>query len=1317
MLTKLREGKLEEHGYKYEDYKTYKENFELFIKNDRAYASGENEKILTGPMKKYYPLLNSFKSKSGKVIPLNSREFVTGLMTNEDFTRMMREVKVAKDKSALDQFINLVKDLLKALTTKDGTSAYDIGVEGIMELITPSPKTETQITQKVKTPEPTRVNDNEFMDSLPESNPEPDGAGVDTVDLGLLLGESKAAQPTQQSGGNEDISFDFTAKEKKFQQVVNHIRNRVRRLNEIVTKNIDNKSLVIKNRKKIQELNEQLDTILKKQMLSDVLSYAENEVAESNKIINAAEIGANELRYMTQQLSDTEKVLSYWELDNGLFSAEELRGDTDGNVSRSVARYQKLKGDISILQERRTKAAQAVLVDMVKRESKGTILEGEVSEKTFSEQSEVSWLSSQLMDSSRIGSDALSILDKWIRTAATRTQKESVELFDGFDEHYAKIVKNPLFKEQGFELFLQENAHGEHTGDLVNPISGRFYQTKDLLYKDAKRRSNKANWKRFWNWKKRNEVVFDPAKLYERGEEGYIRKEDADYKAELIEHVGKQTYKLYLEKMDAKMQEYFFMEEAAEAEFLDGSQEGEIQMLAWEVENSPFTYVKIREGGVSNQVGKKYLSPKGHKYLMQAPKRVLADGTKTLWYDEKFTAIEQDEDLLNFYNYLVDSFAYLHNMLPGYETAGVDVNTLPKLKKSFIEDLFKSGKTVPSMYARLNGSLIDSFTSNESNAQQYGLLSPVDNKSERKIGVGMLKNNIDVKDLSFDLGRVFKAYSMMALNYKYKAQIESQVNLLRSVVSDASAIQTTSDGKTRKTDKNGKDYTTNDPKDLKNLLAQMDYTVEVFYGNRREENSTLKRKKLNLEEKAKEKELLEAVKALEEMHDAGTLDTESFDLQKTKLEAQIEELGSNISGTAAGDTVLKYVQLKSMGWNVPAAIANVWFGFLANMTHAAGRRDYTPKEFLRATGIMMSTSVNFYTMGASDTELAKKINALMVDFDVIKEFNEEAYQETSNSNKRAMGMKRLGAYQVQRNSEYFVQGQAFIAKMLNTKIKDAQGNEISLWDAYDAEGNWDIEKMGENTEWNGDVRNQEHNKAFIDFKMHMDQMIKSIHGNYDPNSPIQAKKTLIGRALLQFRSWMPEGFASRFEGEKKDLLMNRIRKGRWVTLVDLGILDSMNAMMRIAMFKGHTLMEDGTIEKEVDLENMRKNMMDVIQYMSLGILYAAMKASMDDDDDRSKKFLNFALNTIARVQDDLDFFVNPASFETITQNSIPAMSIFGDLMKFGDAWIDYISGEDDEIQTGVYVGESKTFRNTIKLLPGGSSIMRIHSQSAQEYRR
>ena len=208
-------------------------------------------------------------------------------------------------------------------------------------------------------------------------------------------------------------------------------------------------------------------------------------------------------------------------------------------------------------------------------------------------------------------------------------------------------------------------------------------------------------------------------------------------------------------------------------------------------------------------------------------------------------------------------------------------------------------------------------------------------------------------------------------------------------------------------------------------------------------------------------------------------------------------------------------------------------------------------------------------LGFTDIGATNKIQALMTKYNVIKEFNEEAYTSTKNSNKNRTGLWKFMPYELQRSSEYFVQGMEMVAFMLSTNIKTESGESVSLWKAYDQDGNWKGELFEEQTnkDWNGNPNQKEDNTKKYNFKNNLDQILKVTHGNYDPDSAVMIKKTFWGRALMQFRSWVPEGWAARFETEKSDIHMGRRRKGRYRTYSTLGVAKSLTTLAKQIMYK------------------------------------------------------------------------------------------------------------------------------------------------------
>ncbi len=163
--------------------------------------------------------------------------------------------------------------------------------------------------------------------------------------------------------------------------------------------------------------------------------------------------------------------------------------------------------------------------------------------------------------------------------------------------------------------------------------------------------------------------------------------------------------------------------------------------------------------------------------------------------------------------------------------------------------------------------------------------------------------------------------------------------------------------------------------------------------------------------------------------------------------------------------------------------------------------------------------------------------------------------------------------------------------------------------------------------------------------------------------------------LLQFRSWLPEGFAQRFQDEHYDSQLGRDVKGRWVTYGTLGFKGSMTTLTRQILNRDIT----GDL-KPVDVENMRKNLAEIATYIGMMGLMAMLKWSMEDDDDEEKTLLGdyipmMLLNTLYRSYQDIQFYIMPSTFYSILRDPLPVTKTFLDIERAFDGTIRYITDD------------------------------------------
>jgi hypothetical protein len=270
------------------------------------------------------------------------------------------------------------------------------------------------------------------------------------------------------------------------------------------------------------------------------------------------------------------------------------------------------------------------------------------------------------------------------------------------------------------------------------------------------------------------------------------------------------------------------------------------------------------------------------------------------------------------------------------------------------------------------------------------------------------------------------------------------------------------------------------------------------------------------------------------------------------------------------------------------------------------------------------------------------------------------------------------------------------------------------------------------------------------------------HGDY--SNPLPIKATALGRAVSQFRTWMFEGFANRFEKQANspDYALSYgmdepyVRKGRYrsytkgqltTTGATLGtlflpgvgtalgagagylggkffgmqtnenavsdILFTLKQLIRKLVFKP-TQFQDRF--NATDAANMRKNMTELYVMMTLagvGLLLSGLKG---DDDEDEAVVLNFLLNQTIRLRTDIGFYTNPLEFEKLTKTAIPMAGLVQEVYTlFGD--IGNYFGEDAKdksvFESGPFKGYPKFLVHAGQLLPGTAQGIRLYKSATK----
>lgn len=756
----------------------------------------------------------------------------------------------------------------------------------------------------------------------------------------------------------------------------------------------------------------------------------------------------------------------------------------------------------------------------------------------------------------------------------------------------------------------------------------------------------------------------------------------------MIAQLGQKGYDKYYERLKVKLELYKSDLKAQEEklESFVGDDVTRITLMEeWIKEKSPFYYAKYIYDGVREKVQGKFINPKGYEYTSEIPRRISLAGKKTEWYDSKFDAVENDAHAEAFYNHMMDKFHEMRDYLPDYAVEDLQYNYLPEIKKS-IAELYSEKGFMAAMRGSYN-KFISEITTDELSETLNNEIDPTTQKKIPTLPITMVGKNLKAEEKSYDLPKIIKAFSMMALSYKHKSKVEDTIRITQQVINRALEKQVNAAGE-GVIDFNGNPIATKDG--LRNFKDQFEYAIRAFYGERRIIQGVLEKKAYTLEEKARLKEIDKQLERddLEEM-------------DRKNLENEKKQLGGNIVSSKVGDKILNFAQLKGMGWNLFAPTNNTLFSFMSHMRHAAGGEDFNYEEFLKAKEIMLHSIGKALSLDSFESKTAKKTANGMLKWNIVGEINQVAYSETAFNSGPSKGLQKLLPYALTKSAEYLNQGTTFVSMMHGIKIKNLKGEETFLWKAFD-----------DNFDWKTDEYGPIPKEILLAAKIRTSQVVKIIHGNYDPHSPVRIKEGFFGRALMMFRSWVGEGYASRFQNEKFDSLLMRSRKGSYrtwnpITGGDIGILNGFRLltyqMLNFLTF-GNTYKTSLDQLSPLDKANMRKNAAEVLLYVSLYTMILMLKA-LKGDDDKNKYALNALINTGFRVQNDMAFFVSPLAFEKITQSSIPAMSIVIDAHKFLVAAEEAIAGN-DTYQKGPFKDQSKVKIAIMRNLPGPTQIIR-----------
>lgn len=890
----------------------------------------------------------------------------------------------------------------------------------------------------------------------------------------------------------------------------------------------------------------------------------------------------------------------------------------------------------------------------------------------------------------------LQILDNDFREKTNRINSKLNTLIKQGQELFKEIQNSSLFKQNGWDLFYQTDSMGNKSGGLINKYSQDWFnnfQAKNIYRTDKLEEIRNNNNltktqkselitnvnKEYFKWLDENTIQLDIRYLIDVPNHYKNEQEKEAYKNKLIKQFGEPETEYFINKQKELYQEFLNKEQEYYNEIseqlkdnLITEQEAKDLTEKFDYENNPIIYFLDKETNFSLTKANPSYKITGYKYIIQRPIKFDTKGNKTNWYDSKFETLEKLKDEngnpineYKFYLWFQNTLEEMVSYLPENITKDFQSNFIPEIQKQVLNNFLKDG--IFTTMNNLSEEFISSLTSNNSDSikdnkiplyftnpfvqKQYkqlrnDYLKGIINDNEYNLKLKNLTDTLNDK-LDNNLFNVLLGFSTMALNYKFKSEIEDEAKIFTSIIDNASEF--------KGFDVKGEVVLDKSGMALKNTKELLKYNIESRLYNKSkslEGNTGIKLYTmkdfipgLSSNEKIRAEELIKEKESLINQLESNTLEEKDIYKLKKRLKEIDFEFKNIVGGTLylskVADNLIKFTQLKTFGFNPISPIVNGFVGFLGNLRESASGKYFTDNDLIKANKLILF---------GNKTD-KKKIAAILDRFNIIDQVGEVIIDK--NKLNPTWVSKYLNPYQMMRSSDEIIKAQSTISALLFRKIGNT---DLSLYDAFNEDGSWNTELAGEVDE-----------SYIYNLQSYLQAINETIHGNYNTDSPMLVNKSAIGRLVGQFKfRWMSTGIAERFQGERFNERTGTITKGSYRSMFGSESIGTLNVLRYLSGLMSKSEIETVFKDREIDLINMKKNLRELqimLFLFSIGSLAKIMLDDEDDEDSLYKKLASLLINTNNRVLTDLTFYASPSSFKDLTKDAVASVRTITDFQK------------------------------------------------------
>lgn len=372
----------------------------------------------------------------------------------------------------------------------------------------------------------------------------------------------------------------------------------------------------------------------------------------------------------------------------------------------------------------------------------------------------------------------------------------------------------------------------------------------------------------------------------------------------------------------------------------------------------------------------------------------------------------------------------------------------------------------------------------------------------------------------------------------------------------------------------------------------------------------------------------------------------------------VELNGKEISFNKTFDSLLKYNSAVALGFNIISASANLLGGFANSSMIAARGRFFNRKQLLKGSALL-----------SSGPQVNPKAYSIINYFDIMQE--DKVFREANNlSVSKTVGAFTLDRlYALQRGGDWVIQNSILLAMSQSHTIEN--GKIVSL--KGKPEGTKSLLELVEVKDDKLNLKDLITEEEYIKFRNKTQRLVETALGMSTRENVSRYKMGIWGKALMQFRNWIPKMAEERFGDIGFDESLEIYTKGKYISFAqNLGTTNFLplisdlitglgtNTIERAKELYKKELIKNPTLKIteeefiELHIENVKAMMEELRILLAFAATIAAINYSFDDDDEKSaysKKVMQLA----DRAFNEVSFFLLPSSFTEILKSPIPVM--------------------------------------------------------------